>query len=352
MTPRPFPTRVLFPLLAALLSAPPPAAAAVVKARIEPFPPKVGRLYAESPRAVKVVVRDERPADPLVAWGVMGFNKLIGFYVEDPGEVPKAIQRGATDALAVLGVKEGEGAMLEVAVKELRIDAFAPPFGALPNEIAYGRVEVALKPAEGEAPPPVPVRIVLYGSKPISVLLARIGWEVAGRAFPGLLGLAPDPEAVRALCARLGREKDDDVLEHGATWLGFAGAGEPAAAERLLALFRTAEDQSVYQAAAVSLGRLGTPGAEEELDAVLTRKKKLPEWDPAGDAENSWHLLYALHLLGEKDLAARVPPVERWREKLTALVGFLESGQLPPEDPKLAPELAKAREKATKKMKD
>ncbi len=346
------PTRLLLPVLAVLVVPTQPGAAAVVKARFEPYPLKVGRLYAESPRAVKVVVRDERPADPLVAYGLMGFSKLIGFYVEDPGEVPKAIQKGAADALAVLGVKEGEGATLEVVVKELRIDAFAPPFGALPNEIAYGRVEVSLDPAGGEATRPVPVRIVLYGSKAVSVLFARIGWEVAGSAFPGLLGLSPDADAVKALCARLGREKDDDVLEQGATWLGFAGAGEAAAAERLQALFRSAEDQSVYQAAAVSLGRLGTPGAEEELDAVLTRKKKLPEWDPAGDAENSWHLLYALHLLGEKDLAARVPPVERWREKLTALVGFLESGQLPPEDPKLAPELAKAREKATKKMKD
>lgn len=350
MTPRPNPA--LLPLVASLLVPAAPAGAAALEARFEPYPLKVGRLYAESPRAVKVVVKDERPADPLIAYGLMGFDKLVGFYAEDPAEVPRAIQKGATDALRVLGLTEGEGATLEVTLSELKIDAFAPPFGAVPNEVVYGRAEVALTPAGGEAPPPVRVRLVLYGSRQISVLFARIGWEVAGSAFPGLLGLSPDAEAVKALLARLGREKDDDVLEQGATWLGFAGAADRTAAERLLSLFRTAEDQSVYQAAAVALGRLGANGAKEEIEAVLSGAKKLPEWDPAGDAENAWHLLYALHLLGEKDLAPKVPKVERWREKLTDLVGFLETGRVPPDDPKLAPELAKARAKATKKMKD
>ena len=347
------PVRSVLPLvLVPLLLPAAPASAAVMKAKLEPVPVKVGRLWAESPRTVTIVVKDERPADPLIAYGVMGFNKLFGFYTEDPESVPKAIQKAVTDALGVLGLKEGKDAVLEVTLKELRVDAFAPPFGALPNEIAYGRAEAALKPASGEAPPPVPVRIVLYASSQVSVIFARIGWEIAASALPASLGLVPDPEAVRALCARLAREKEDDVLEQGTTWLGYAGGKEPVVAERLLALFRTAEDQSVYQGAAVALARLGAPGAKEEIDSVLAGKKKLPEWDPAGDAENAWHLLYALHLLGEKELAAKVPPVERWREKLTGLVGYLETGQVPPDDPKFAPEIAKAREKATKKMKD
>lgn len=337
-------------LLALLLGSAAPAAAAVVKAKIEPVPLKVGRLFVESSRSVRVVVRDARPPDPLIAYGVMGFSSLFGFYAESADAVPKAIEKGATDALAVLGLKEGEDATLTVTIRELRVDAFAPPFGALPNEIAYGVAEAALKPAAGEALPAVSVPIVLYGSKAISVLFARIGWEVAGAALPGALSLTPDAEAVRSLCTRMAREKDDDLLEQGATWLGLSRTAEPAAAERLFALFRSEEDQSVYQAAAVALGRIGAPGVREEIDAVLTLKKKLPEWDPAGDAENAWHLLLAAHLLGDAELTPKIPRVSRWREKLTGLVQFLEKGQLPPVDPKAEPELAKAREKAAKKM--
>jgi hypothetical protein len=326
------------------------APAAVLKVKLDPIPVKVDRLYERTPRAVRIVVKDARPPDPLIAWGVMGNDTLSGFYAESPEAVPKAIERAASDALAVFGLRRGDETVVEITLKVLRVDAFMPPFSTiLPNVITYGVADVVVKPSSGEARPATTVTVVQWGSKPIPISFSRFAWEVAARGVAPALELVPDGESVRSLAVRLGREKDKEVLEQGAVWLGAAGAKEPAAAERLLALFRSGGDQSVAEAALVALARLGAPGLLEEVDGVLSGRTKVKGWE-ADDAEKVWHLLLAEHLLGEKSLGPKVPALRRQREKLTDLLAFLDGGRLPEVEPKHAKDLAEARDKAAKKM--
>jgi len=93
----------------------------------------------------------------------------------------------------------------------------------------------------------------------------------------------------------------------------------------------------------VALARLEAPGAAEELEAVLTGRKKLEEWEP-NDAEQAFYLLRALEMLGVRGLGPKIPATKNLQGKLQDLVRLYEAGELPMASPgeKTALEKAKA----------
>jgi hypothetical protein len=332
--------------------------AAVVKTDLAPYRAKVGRLFRPGP-PVRIAFRDESPPDPLVAWGVGGPGTLMAFYPESAAALQAVLEAAPREAAAVLGVANGAGgeagASLEVVLKERRVDLAWGAFGSV-NYIGYALVETLFRKAAGEEPERMLHRAAVYetwSGQPKNVLpriLSRPIWEATATALQRALRPQPDPEAVSRLVAETGTSKEDEVRGDMVFWLGWAGGQDPAVAEALFALFRTAKAQALYENAAVALARLGAPGAREEFRSVLDGTKKLKEWDPGDDAEEAWHLLRALSLLGEKELGAKTPAVKRYREKLADLVAFLEAGTVPRTGGKDAETLQGARDKAAKKM--
>ncbi len=347
------------PVLLAFLAGPRPASAVgLLRVNVEPYQAKVGRLFRASPVPVKVVFRDERPPDPLLAYGTGGPGTLIGIYPKRAASVPPILEGAVREAAAVMGVAPGEkeGATLEVNLKVLRVDVAWALLSTV-NCIAYGVVETVFHPAGGGEAVRVlhhPAAFESAGGDPDKVvarMLTRPLWEATAEGLRDALHAEPDADAVARLRAALVKSRDDDEKGDMAFWLGYAGVKDPAAAEALFAVFRTAEGQNVYESAAVALAQLGAPGAKEEFEALLSGAKKLKEWDPRDDAEEAWHLLRGLALLGEKDLAPKIPPVKRYRRKLTDLLAFVDTGKVPETDPTDAEVVAKAREKAAKKTK-
>jgi hypothetical protein len=322
---------------ALLLLSPRLSSAITVVSRLDlkPVPAKVGRLFPEGPETVRIVVKDERPASPFLVTGggeadFFGRRVIQGFYTDDPGTVASLFEAGARDALEILGMKPGDGVVLEISIKEFRVEMANPSFG-LPNVIAYGRVQAAVKSGDGGEPASRDFKIAHYetSQRPFEALYERAAWEVTARSLLARFPKKAEPEAIRRVLSSLDTNKDDRQREYAVFWLGLAGQDNPAVTQKLFALFHREKDQSVSQQAAVSLAMLGVPEARSEFEAVLSGSKKLSEWDPKGDAENAWHLLHGLALLGATDLGPKVPATKRLHEKLTDLVRFHEKGEIP-----------------------
>lgn len=308
----------------------------VVKVDLKPVSPSVGRLFPEGPETVRIVVKDERPACPFLVTGVgvtdFGGRVILGYYSDSPGTVASLFEAGARDALEILGMKPGNGAVLEISVKEFRVETTTS--WGFPNVIVYGRVQATLKSGDGGEPASRDFKIAHYETsvKPFEALSAayvRAAWEVTARSLLARFPKKAEPEAIRRVLSSLDTNKDQRQREYAVFWLGLAGQDNPAVTEKLFAFFQREKKQSVYEQAAVSLAMLGVSEARSEFEAVLSGSKKLSEWDPKHDAENAWHLLHGLALLGATDLGPKVPAVKRLREKLTDLVRFHEKGEIP-----------------------
>ena len=323
--------------------------------KLEPAVAGVGRLFPSSPETIRVVVRDERPPDPVLIAGLMERAlmgpALIGQYSEEPNAAARLFETAAKEAVEVLGMKVGDGGpVLELTVRDFRVEWVAHNFGGV-NVLAFGNIQTALRGADGAELGGRAFRWASWDSSlkiPFPSVYARAAWDATARTLLAAFPKSAEPAAIQRVLASLATSKEDAV-SHAIFWLGLAGAGDSAAAEKLLSLFRSAEDQTIYEWSALALARLGAPGAAEEIESVLSGAKKLKEWDPREDAEEAFTLVNALGLLGASDLGAKVPPtLERHRERLSDLVQFLATGEMPKMSPKLAEELKKA--KAKKKL--
>ena len=311
------------------------AATVVQKLDLKPVSPKVGRLFPEGPETVRVVVKDERPAYPFLVTGVgvtnFGGRRILGYYGDSPGTVASLFEAGARDALEVLGMKPGDGAVLEISVKEFRVETTTS--WGFPNVIVYGRVQATVKSGDGGEPASRDFKIAHYETSALfeamSAAYLRAAWEVTARSLLARFPKKAEPEAISRVLSSLDTNKDQRQREYAVFWLGLAGQDNPAVKEKLFALFHREKKQSVSEQAAVSLAMLGIPEARSEFEAVLSGSKNLSEWDPKDDAENAWHLLHGLALLGATDLGPKVPVVKRLHEKLTDLVRFHENGEIP-----------------------
>lgn len=87
-------------------------------------------------------------------------------------------------------MKPGDGVVLEISVKEFRVEMANPSFG-LPNVIAYGRVQAAVKSGDGGEPASRDFKIAHYGrhAKPVRpgprvrtiLVIGRAPWGNKGR---------------------------------------------------------------------------------------------------------------------------------------------------------------------------
>ncbi|MGH9368603.1 MAG: hypothetical protein ACRD3M_13110 [Thermoanaerobaculia bacterium] len=349
----------IFPLLGALFLVPSLLAAVTVvgKLDLKPVSVRVGRLYPETDQSIRIVVRDERPPDPFVVSGVgdAGFGRRVlqAFYTESPQTVATVFEAAAAESIEILGMKPGEGVVLEISIQQFRVEMASPSFG-LPNFISYGRIQTALKSPDGGdlssgSFPVATWETASKGGEAVAAAHAKAVWEAAARTLLGHFPKKPEPEAIQRVLASLDTNKDERQRDYAVFWLGLVGRETPAVAEKLFALFRKEENQSVSQSAAIALAMLGAPGAREQFEAVLSGASKLSEWDPRDDSEQAWHLLHALALLGSTDLGEKVPPTKRLHEKLTDLVRFQETGEIPRMAQKDLDELTRKLEKKRKK---
>lgn len=320
--------------------------------KLEPVTSGVGRMYPESTEAIRIVVKDERPADPVLIAGMMERAlmgpALIGQYSEEPNAAARLFESAAKEAVEVLGMKVGDGGtVLELTVPAFRVEWVAHNFGGV-NVLAFGILQTSLKGADGAELAAKTFRWASWDSSlkiPFLGVYARAAWEATARTLLTAFPKKAEPAAIQRVLSSLATAKEE-AASHAVFWLGIAGGDDASVAEKLLSLFRSAEDQTIYEWSALSLARLGAPGAREELEAVLSGAKKLGEWDPREDAEEAFTLVNALGTLGVADLGAKVPPtLQRHRERVSDLVHFLATGEIPKMSPKLSEELAKARAK-------
>jgi hypothetical protein len=351
-------------LLLALISFFPCAArAGVKKVPIKVQPPLwsprlqgVFPLFAPSDTLVRIVVRDERPEGAVLCVSRGSGNALDFFAAEDPGAIAKFVAWAAAETLPILGLKAGDGGVaLEIVLREFRAEVYS--FGwALGNYLGWGSVGTSLRTVDGQELFAATYSVALYYSlngpstkkltgDSLAFLYERLAWEVTARALVSGLELKPDPAQVRKLLASPAL-KNDFARASAVFWAGFASEGEPAAIERLYQIFRTDESQRVYQEAAIALARAKAPGAAEEIEAVLTGRKKLAEWEP-NDAEQAWYLLHALGILGVKDLASKVPRTDGLQAELRDVVRLDATGEPPAMSPaeKIAYDAARAQVK-------
>jgi hypothetical protein len=316
--------------------------------KLEPAVAGVGRLFPESSETIRVVVKDERPADPVLVAGMMDRAlmgpALMGYYSEKADAAAELFGTAAREAVEVFGMKNGDGgAVLELAVKDFRVEYVAHNFGGI-NYLAYGNLSTSLKAADGAELAAKTFRWASWDSSlkiPWPSIYARAAAHTLSAAYPK----KADPAALQRVVSSLATAKED-AASHAVFWLGLAGRDDPAVTEKLFSLFRGAEDQTIYEWAALSLARVGASGAREELEAILSGSKKLKEWDPREDAEEAATALRALAILGEADVASKIPAtIQRHRERLTELAQFLATGAMPKMSPKLAQELEKAKKK-------
>lgn len=281
----------LFLVLAPVLAMPAPLSRLK---KLEPATAGVGRLYPETSETIRIVVRDERPADPVLIAGMMERAlmgpALIGLYSEEPNAAARLFESAAKEAVEVLGMKVGDGGhVLEIAVPAFRVEWVAHNFGGV-NVLGFGNLQGSLNAADGTELAVRTSRWASWDSSlkiPFPSVYARAAWEATARTLLAAFPKKPEPAALQRVLASLATAKED-AASHAVFWLGLAGGDDAAVTEKLFALFRSAEDQTMYEWAALALARLGAPGAREELEAVLSGAKRLKEWDPKEDAEEAF----------------------------------------------------------------
>ncbi|MGH9316002.1 MAG: HEAT repeat domain-containing protein, partial [Thermoanaerobaculia bacterium] len=324
---------------------------------IKYVPANMGALFLPGGETVRLVVKDERAEDSVIAGGfshVGGYGDKYGFALsERPDTVSNFFDSALKEGIEILGLRAGDGPVLELTIKDFRIGFFVTSaMYTPPNYVAYGLIETALKSPDGTPLESQKLRVAVFlsgtgGDDPAGYIYCRAAWEAASRALLAEYPLRPDPDAIAKLLKALDVKGDDYRRARAVFWLGLAGKGNPAVAEKLFSLFRSEKDQTVRESAAVALAMLASPGAREEFEAVLAGGKKLAEWDVT-DLEETWHLLHCLAVLGATDLKTKVPANHKGRSKLLELVRFHEAGEIPAPSPEEAKKLVEARKKLKK----
>jgi hypothetical protein len=283
--------------LAVLLTAGPLSAAVNIgRIPLKYVPANMGALFLPSGEAVRLVVRDERPEDSVIIGGY-SHHILVDNYSfalsERPDVVSSFFESALKEATEILGLRVGDGAVLELTIKDFRIEYFIE--GA-PNFLGYGLIESALKSPDGTLLRGQKFRVAVFVSgysiagrgmwagvgfsgamSAVNYIYCRAAWEAASRTLLSQYPLQPDPDAIARLLKVLDTKGDDYRRADAAFWLGLTGKNNPAVAEKLFSLFRGEKDQTVRESAAVALAMLASPGAREEIEAVLAGSKKLAE---------------------------------------------------------------------------
>jgi len=239
-----------------------------------------------------------------------------------------------------LGFKEGTDFTLELTIRAFFIDAYRASGFSTANCIGYGEIEAVLKSSDG-APLRTRVARVVYwedttpvgsfdevAEEAISRIFAQAAWEATVRIFQEQFASETSAAALdQALRVAQGTGQEVDRRE-AIFWIGLVGKGDPAVEKVLLDLFRTSKEQNLAEGAAEAMGMLDLTNTRSELEAVLSGSKKLAKWE-IDDTECVWYLLKPLSLLGAPDLDARIPAKIEMRSKLTDLVRFLQTGEMP-----------------------
>jgi hypothetical protein len=301
-------------------------------------PAKVGALARPRERPLAIVVKDERADKRYLAAGSMGFGvekgggSLMVVLPRKPDGVAEIFGAAAREAAEAFGARIGEGGdVLTLTIRDLRIDTYAFPWG-VPNYVSYGRLDTTLRSPDGrEASRSFRVTTFDHTARQgqIEWIYARVAWEATAGGLGGEVGHALDEDAIRKLCAGISNDEEDDLARANRVFfLGLLGRPLPVVTETLVALVKSDKRARVYQAAVGALGMLGVSEARGTLLAILTGETPLKEWD-LKDTERVWHLVRALYLLKTPELAAKVPTTERMPEKLTDLLRYLETGEMP-----------------------
>jgi hypothetical protein len=306
---------------------------------------KVGTLYPAQSKGVHLLVSDDRPNKEIIASGLIpglfgsrpenGNGRFVYYYSDDPATIGRLLEASAREAIQILGFKEGTDLTLEIKLRDLRMQTLTVSNFSPVNIMAYGHVEARLAGSDGAELARRTFNVAEYESfaaskDPIGLIYSRVVWQCVAALLTDQLALKADPQSVDRLIAEVNspKNRDQNLRSSWVTWLGFASRDNPSAVEKLFSIFRTDDSQSVYQAAASALARLGAAGAREEFEGVLSGRKKLKQWGN-DDPEEVWHLIHALAILKTPDFADKVPAGLKTRPRLTNLIQFEETGQTP-----------------------
>ena len=326
----------------------------------------VGRLFPGKLATVSVEVVDRRPWEHLLAGGLLGpgSDKGKGLYYpylsQIPHEVATFARDAAKEAVFALGLDEGPRATLEIIIHEFQIDLRRGSGFSPMNCVGYGRLETRLVGENGQVLRTGAHRLTYFewtlpvalmnevAEKALSRIYQQAAWEVTVKELLAQYPQSAIPEEIGRLLASFETTKKSEDQRGILFWLALAGSGNSSVFETMERLFRTSKDGRVAEGAAEALGMLGASGMREEIEAILSGSKRLPNWEP-DDVTMNWYLLKALHLLGRSDLT--IPEGKmRYRSLLDDLVGFLKSGSIRPPSEREVQGLEKAREELEEEM--
>ncbi|HJV23841.1 MAG TPA: hypothetical protein VJ570_14150 [Holophagaceae bacterium] len=306
-----------------------------------------GRLVVARAEAVQVRVQDARPAGSVLAGGLLGGKEgtTDGVYraygTESPGALTDYMAGSAQEALATLGLKAGAGIPLTVSLKGLRVDLSRYSAMSPMNCAGLCHLETTLQ-LPGAEPRTRSFKLAFYETTvpvwtmgevaggALSRILHQATCEAVVRTLQEALPGSPDGEALARLLGTA-RGADEKKGRQSVFWLGLTGGGNAEVKAALVALYRDSKLQHVREGAVEAVGMLGLREEAPFVEGLLAKGGgKESDWD-LGDAEQVWYLLKALHLLGVAPLEARIPTGDmKDRSKLSVLVKFLESGEIPP----------------------
>lgn len=301
-------------------------------------------LVAPSGRSVAITVKDGRGAEPLLASGFLGPGGekgqgiYFGYVAAKPEEVPAYFESAAAAALPVLGLTGGGSTTLEITIEAFRIDLYRFSGFSPMNAVGYGRLKTRLA-SEGRDIGGGVFNVTFFESttpamsmkevtrEAVSRIYTQAAWEAIVGTLAPAFSLKADPAKLDALIARMAAEKNEYANRRSAFWLGLLGQEHAGVAAHLKGVILASKDPRYRQGAAEAAGMLKLADLKPDLEKILTTK--VGDWNNA-DTEQVWYVLKALHQLGEKDLAARIPKTDlKYRSKLDHLVAFLATGEPP-----------------------
>jgi hypothetical protein len=358
---------VPFALVFSVVAAAGAAQAKVIVAPLTPHHTPTSFALQDSGKTVAITVRDERPDKSFLSGALIGPSAeqgkgiYLGYATENDDDLARFMEAAALEAASVLGVKQGDGARLEIVVKDFRVDMYRRSGFSPMNCIAYGLLAATLTAADGSVLKARDLKVAYYDNavpvmsmkevtaKGLSRIYSLAAWQATAAVLIDAWGITFDAETLAGLARRVDAEKDEDPAREMVFWLGLAGAGDSATKEKLLNLYRSSPAQKVHQTAVEALGLLGIAEPRDEMRDVLAGRKTLGEWD-IEDNEQVWYLLHALALMGDTDLEGARPATKiKMSSKLNDLLRFHATGALPESSAAEEEKAQKARKKLEEK---
>jgi hypothetical protein len=321
-----------------------PIAANVIISPLVDVAPETDPLFVPSEKGIRVEVKDERPHRDFIGGALFGGEKgvFLGYATPSEDDLEGYVRRAADTAVRTMGMKSGDDYLLEIVIRAFRIDMYRLSGFSPMNCMAYGILETRLAASNGEVLRTDDVRVAFYDrTVPVNSMkevareaLSRIyslaTWQATVATLRAQFQPSPDALSIEAALEHLGPEHNAIPARLTIFWLGLAGQDNEAVTRDLLAILRTSEHQRMHQAAAQALGMLEVAEARDDIVSILAGTEGYGGWD-IEDNEQVWHLLHALALLGEKDLADHIPDsLVKKKYVVEDLITFHTTGQ-PPE---------------------